>query len=563
MRYPAFSALVSAAAALALALGSMLPAQDQGKPKEEPDDGTPVGPVPPYKEALKVYRERLKRKSLMKRIEGRMLLAATRNPQALKVLTASYRRTEPPKDVARYLLVGIILRYFTDENSAEQFADWRDKNKKARDSWLWFWTLRSPWMANHKRELLAIAQGREDVLLRAAALEALARLLDGKNQEEKVAAAILGILDTLPKQGVGRSVLVESCGAVLLAQKPMVRGVAWKPVCSRLIGFLVDEEIDPRSRLVLSRHFARLFDTPNLGFEPRMWESKLMQGPAPKRTGKQGTTAAFFGVRSLGERICYVIDASDSMFTRITDQERRRLRSLTGSRKKAGEADASLPIEKRLPWDKIRTRFDVAREYLKLSLLDLDKSKSFAVVMFGSDVETLKATPKIVAATAGNIRRAVSELDKLRRETGPERQNTNMHGGMLLAFRMTKAKVLTKEEHVSPKALGAGCDTIYLLSDGEPSWDNYGDLDSRDEGDGVMNPETGRRFNSQQRMGYYWGPYGRKPHKHMLDDFQRMNVFRKVQIHCVGIGEADQGLLEKIAALGMGRVVKITAPNRR
>ncbi|MHC4851690.1 MAG: hypothetical protein ACYTF5_06690, partial [Planctomycetota bacterium] len=82
-------------------------------------------------------------------------------------------------------------------------------------------------------------------------------------------------------------------------------------------------------------------------------------------------------------------------------------------------------------------------------------------------------------------------------------------------------------------------------------------------GDGVMNPETGKRFKSQQQRGYYWGPYGRKPHKHMMDDFQRLNLFRKVQIHCVGIGEADQGLLDKIAAIGLGRVVKIAQPGRK
>lgn len=561
-----------------LTVGTLLPAQDPEKPKEpqepqepqepkpktqeEPDDGAPVGRVPPYKEALKIYHERLKRKSLMKRVEGRMMLAATKEPEALKVLAASYGKTEPPRDEVRYLLVGIVLRYFTDESSREPFAAWRSKNIKARDAWLWFWTLRSPWMARHKDELLGIAQGKENTFLRAAALEALARLVDGKGQEPELAAAVSSLLEAPPTKPTERSVLVESCAAVLLAQKKVVRDPTWKPICSRLIEFLGDKDIDPRSKLALSRHFARLFDTPNLGFEPRMWQSKLMQGPAPEQT-KDGTAAAFFGVPSLGERICYVIDASDSMLKALTREERQRLRELAGPRTGPAGADTSLPVEKRLPWDKMRNRFDVAREYLKLSLQDLDKTKSFAVVLFGSEVETLKATPKLMPATSSVVSRAISELDKLRKKTGAERQNTNMHGGMLQAFRMTRANVMKKEEHVSLKALESGCDTIYLLSDGEPSWDNYGDLDKRDEGDGVMNPETGEKFKNQQVRGYYWGPYGRKPHKHMLDDFQRMNLFRKVQIHCVGIGEADQGLLDKIAALGMGRVVKITAQKPR
>ena len=74
-----------------LVSGTALPAQDQDKPEEPPDDGASVERVSPYKEALKIYRSRLKRKSLMKRVEGRMLLAATKDPQALKVLTASYK----------------------------------------------------------------------------------------------------------------------------------------------------------------------------------------------------------------------------------------------------------------------------------------------------------------------------------------------------------------------------------------------------------------------------------------------------------------------------------------
>ncbi len=565
IRNSSSSLVLAFAATLGLVCATALPVPAQGreqeKPKEPPDDGAPIGPVPPYKKALKIYHERIKRKSLMKRVEGRMLLAATKDPQALKVLTASYRRTEAPKDQVRYLLVGIILRYFTDEASQELFAAWRAKNTKARDAWLWFWTLRAPWMANHKNELLEIARGKGDVVLRAAALEALATLIDGNSQEPELAALVKALLEAPSAKPMDRSILFESCAAVLLAQKDQVRGETWKPICTALIQALNDDKIHKRSKLALSRRFAKIFDVPNLGFEPGLWINKLRQGPAPKRTSG-GTTAAFFGVRSLGKRICYVIDASDSMLKRITQQEKKRLAALTGPRKNKAD-DNSLPVEKRLPWDKIRTRFDVAREYLKLSLTDLDKSKSFAVIMFGSEAEPLAATPKIVAATSSNIRRVIAELDKLEVKRGGPAQNTNMHGGMLLAFRMTKANRVKRGEYVSRKTLADGCDTIYLLSDGEPSWDNFGDDDKRDPEDGVIDPESGRKYNSEQRRGYYWGPYGRKPHKHMMDDFQRLNLFRKVQIHCVGIGEADQGLLDKIGEIGLGHVVKITPPRKK
>jgi hypothetical protein len=278
--------------------------------------------------------------------------------------------------------------------------------------------------------------------------------------------------------------------------------------------------------------------------------------------------AEFFGVRSLGTRICYVIDASDSMLRRVTKQEIKKLKAaVTGPRKKV---DASLPVEKRLPWDKIRTRFDLAREYLKLSLTDLDKSKSFCVIMFGSEATPLSATPRLVPASKGNIKKTIAELDKIegkkgnrQRPDGILRGQTNLHGGLLQAFRVTRSNVIKKEEHVSNKALRSGCDTIYLMSDGAPSWDSFGDLDKRDPEDMVGDPETGKTFESAQRRGFYWGPYGRQPHKHMMDDFQRLNLFRKVQIHCVGIGEADAGLLDGIAKLGLGTAVKLTPPKSK
>ena len=42
------------------------------------------------------------------------------------------------------------------------------------------------------------------------------------------------------------------------------------------------------------------------------------------------TQASFFGVRTLGDRICYVIDASDSMLTPVTEKEKKRLAAITG-----------------------------------------------------------------------------------------------------------------------------------------------------------------------------------------------------------------------------------------
>ena len=53
------------------------------------------------------------------------------------------------------------------------------------------------------------------------------------------------------------------------------------------------------------------------------------------------------------------------------------------------------------------------------------------------------------------------------------------------------------------------------------------------------------------------GPYGYWYHNdwsYIIDDVNRMNLFHKAEIHCIGIGEASQGLLYGIAKAGMGQV---------
>jgi hypothetical protein len=40
----------------------------------------------------------------------------------------------------------------------------------------------------------------------------------------------------------------------------------------------------------------------------------------------------------------------------------------------------------------------------------------------------------------------------------------------------------------------------------------------------------------------------------------RLNLFRKVEIHCVGMGDAQMSILETIASLGKGQALDLTAP---
>ena len=40
----------------------------------------------------------------------------------------------------------------------------------------------------------------------------------------------------------------------------------------------------------------------------------------------------------------------------------------------------------------------------------------------------------------------------------------------------------------------------------------------------------------------------------MTRDVERMNAFRRITIHCVGLGEANEALLTSLAPLGNGQV---------
>ena len=118
-----------------------------------------------------------------------------------------------------------------------------------------------------------------------------------------------------------------------------------------------------------------------------------------------------------GERICYVVDMSDSMLKEIAPSARPE-GPITGPKQKKKR---ELLDEGDLPWHKIKTRWDLAREQLRVSLLRLTPDKHFSVVWFGDSADTLDATKGLVKATKANVDRAIAELDSIKATEAPER----------------------------------------------------------------------------------------------------------------------------------------------
>src|SRR5690606_20248417 len=120
----------------------------------------------------------------------------------------------------------------------------------------------------------------------------------------------------------------------------------------------------------------------------------------------------FFGITDYGRSIAYVIDASDSMLEPLTPRELQEMVPLTGANadKNAG-SDAR--AERAIDWSKVKSRYDAARELLKLALARIEKDQRFTVVLFGDQAEYLAATPRLVTASSSNIDKVCKEIDAI------------------------------------------------------------------------------------------------------------------------------------------------------
>ena len=232
--------------------------------------------------------------------------------------------------------------------------------------------------------------------------------------------------------------------------------------------------------------------------------------------------------------------------------------ALTGPRPK--KPKGALPDESDLPWHKIKTRWDLAREQLRISLQRLPSDKYFSVVWFGTSAGTIDATKGMVKATKANVAKVMAELDKIevtqgdasKGQEGVLRGDTNIHAGLRVAYSLTNKGFVEEAAFVDPRVLEDGCDTIFLLSDGEPSMDSFRIAD-KDYGEGrvVKNIETGVEAARTPTINYH-GPYHFRPW--LLEEVLRMNTFRRIRLHCIGLGEADMDLLGRLAEIGNGDV---------
>ena len=545
----AFVATTRMAFAIACAFVASAPAQQETLETIEQ--------IRPYDEALLRYTELMKRKPLRHHFAGRELMALTKKPEALTILIDDFRKVKEYRDMSRYHLATLFGAWFDTPDSANQLRQLRVANPKPADLWLWVQALRIETKHLGAKDTLAIVTDDKSIHHQAAAFVALS--LRGSDETWD---AMFHFATNFPQKDSDRSMVLGAMSGAVLRNKAKVRSERARAGMTAYINLLAEPvKLDHMMKVQMARHLQIALNGPGLLVQPEPW-LLLLQQDAPKKPSGGGNTVTrprFFGIETEGERFCYVVDMSDSMLQPISPSVKPK-GPVTGPKKKP---KGELLDESDLPWHQINTRFDLAREHLKMSLMRLPDDKHFSIVWFGDSSGTLNSCPGLIRATKANVTRVCKELDEIKpgpaqpgsSALGSLKGDTNMHGGLRRAFALSGKGFVETDAFIDAGPLTEGCDTIFLLSDGAPSTDDFKCQDKDyGEDEAVTDYETKAKGTRSPIMGYN-GPYifGFS----IAADVERMNTFRRVRIHAIGIGEADESLLRRIANIGQGQIYMV------
>lgn len=549
-----------------------------------------LGQVSDYGPAKVAYDDYIKRPSLQMRTRGRIKLAQTGDLRALKILSDSYGKPEEPKDQVKYLLASISAAYLNAEEHLPTWKEWRDKYTTPSDAWLWYRALQVSQSYLGDDELVATAKDtKKGLFIRAAALEALAEV-----SSDQCLPLMLELLPAVAdlKAGIDRVVLLETFARMMYARAHELGTDNFRNFGLKFIPLIDDKQTADRTKLVMARYFREIFSCTNLYINAAPWLERLLNPEKPEDPANSKYKAVppptkFVGVEASGKRIAYVIDLSDSMMKPISAKEKEEIKkppqpkgpTTPGRGEKGNPGGPQQPEQPKeeekpkdmaddLPWDKIKVRFHVAREYLKLSLKSLRPDQEYCVIGFGTEAKFFNSTKGLMPASAQNIQGTIRELDAIRPGPGTEIRkdgilwgDTNLHGGIHRAFKAKRGGPVKEYEYVEPSTFMDGADTVFILSDGDPTDDDWAIQDKRDPDDQTGDPETRTKMADQDVLRFP-GPYGyRYEATYLPDDVRRMNLFRKCEIHCIGIGEVSYSLLQRISQAALGGQVKMVSGN--
>ena len=523
-----------------------------------------------FEEVQKEYEAYLARPSFWKRTLGRIRLAATRDGRALPLLQRDYEKPEDPKEEVRQTIVGSLARTPWMAEARATFPAWRKANDKAADAWLWYHTLRLAVAAGQPQPALQALVSKAPPALRCAALLALSGA-KRSTIADAVTEVVSAMEDRTSAWRKGQDILAASAAEVLRRNATRRGTASWKAAATALVEKMAWKSMPPFTKRYIARCFASIYGGDEDLVSADLWLAEIRAGKrtSPK-TDHRYAGPRFAGLRSSGNRLVYAIDASDSMMAPIDPAVVKRMGAVVTGTPADKPKKALSKLEQQLGapvWTSVKTRFDLARALLRSSLVSLDEDKQFAVIVFGDDADLLETTPHLVRAKRKTIAQALAEVDRIPtgkptriKPHGTIRGDTNLHGALRLALKIAnRKKRLPHNAYVHPDARALGAETIFLLSDGLPSTDDFRCVDLSDTYDtAVEDRESMKKTKVPEKLDFP-GPYARYYEAgyeyFLLDDIARRNMLRHTKIQCVGIGEASEDFLKKLAAIGVGETV--------
>jgi hypothetical protein len=180
-----------------------------------------------------------------------------------------------------------------------------------------------------------------------------------------------------------------------------------------------------------------------------------------KSGGAYGNAAErphFYGMEVVSNRVVLLMDISLSMNDPI-EIDKDRLRRETSRRKtvtgQKGEGDDADDEDRAydIPWWRIKTRLDLAREQTILLISQMREDQEFDIIFFSTKVEPWMG--RLVPANSANKQKAIAKLQSLKPD-----DKTNTWGALAAAFDLM---------HNQKKSYEKGPDELYLVTDGAPS----------------------------------------------------------------------------------------------
>ncbi len=488
-------------------------------------------------------------------------IGASEAPEALTFLLDTIKRDHEaarqgkglPGDVRSRLLAATSK--FSDEASVEKIGSMAtaiasDRTPSlAMDQFDFFLTLatmkESAAAARHLEKALA---DRKNPYIKAATLEAVRQSKNARHLE-----AVLKILGEDNTDWINKWKIVPinvfacledivtpgSPETLKVVEALTARVEAWQKVRN----FVMDDRVRYFGLRMLNKLTGESADPTFVAF----WKWWLVQkkqtnpGPSTDKPADRTTEVRrkpIFDTVPVGRRYCFVIDVSLSMemplkinLEEIRKRRNQRKSPVTGDKtdkegENAGEKQPDDPLE-RLDWKNINTKFHLATAELARAIKEFPEGFQFAIVTYSTEVNLV--TRGWVTSTKENRELWASRASNLQMEA-----LTNIHGGLMRGLRLNEKNTLPPDPATDPDCVQTGADTIIFLTDGWGSWSD----DSK-----VQNVQDKRTTDPKVKIGDGTRIYG----EDIWPDIVRHNLFRKVVINTVGIGNHDKELLRILA----------------